>query len=111
MRGECVLCPVVRAERRALLFLAAAAVLLAAVMGVTGAFELLLYGGPLLFLTGLLISGRFIGEERILARRAVPARRPRAARQGWARLRELPLASLLERSPRTLRGPPAPAAA
>ena len=91
--------------------LAAAAVLLAAVMGATGSFELLLYGGPLLFITGLLLSGRFIGEERILARRAVPAPRPRAARASWAWLRELPCASLLERSPRLLRGPPAPAAA
>ena len=92
--------------------LAAAAVLLAAVMGVTGSFELLLYGGPLLFITGLLLSGRFIGEERILARRAAPpAPRLRAARQTWAWLRELPFASLLERSPRLLRGPPAPAAA
>jgi hypothetical protein len=92
--------------------LAAAAVLLAAVMGATGSFELLLYGGPLLLITGLLLSGRFIGEERILARRAAaPAPRPRAARQSWAWLRELPFASLLERSPRLLRGPPAPAAA
>ena len=93
------------------MLLAAAAVLLAAVMGATGSFELVLYGGPLLFLTGLLLSGRFIGEERILARRAAPAPRLRAARQTWARLRERPLASLLERSPRRPRGPPAPAAA
>jgi hypothetical protein len=95
-----------------LLLLAVAALLLAAVMGVTGSFELVLYGGPALFITGLLLSGRFIGEERILARRAVPAPpRLRAARQTWARLRERQLASLLERSPRLLRGPPAPAAA
>jgi hypothetical protein len=93
------------------MLLAAAAVLLAAVMGVTGATELVLYCGPLLFLTGLLISGRFVGEERILARRTVPLPRLRAARQCWARLRELPLASLLERSPHSQRGPPAPAAA
>jgi hypothetical protein len=93
------------------MFLAAAAVLLAAVMGITGSFELLLYGGPVLFLTGLLLSGRFIGEERILARRAIPAPRLRAVRRIWPRLRERPLASLLERSPRLLRGPPAPAAA
>ena len=80
-------------------------------MGVTGASELVLYGGPLLFITGLLLSGRFIGEERILARRVVAPPRLRAARQSWARLRERPLASLLERSPSLLRGPPAPAAA
>ncbi len=93
------------------MLLAAAAVLLAVVMGATGSFELVLYGGPLLFLTGMLLSGRFIGEERILARRAAPVPRPRAARQTWARLRERPLASVLERSPRLLRGPPAAAAA
>jgi hypothetical protein len=93
------------------MLLAAAAVLLAAVMGVTGAFELVLYGGPLLFITGMLLSGRFIGEERILARRRVAPPRLRAARQTWARLRERPLTSLLERSPRLLRGPPAPSAA
>ena len=72
----------------------------------------MLYGGPLLFITGLLLSGRFIGEERILARRRRSRRRgcaPRASR--GPRLRERPLASLLERSPRLLRGPPAPAAA
>ena len=93
------------------MLLAAAAVLLAALMDVTGAFELVLYGGPLLVITGLLLSGRFIGEERILARRYVAPARLRAARQTWARLRERPLASVLERSPRLLRGPPAPSAA
>ena len=100
-----------RAERRALMWLAAAAVVLAAAMGVTGATELVLYGGPLLFIAGLLLSGRFIGEERILARRAAPTPRLRAERRSWARLPERSLASLLERSPRLQRGPPAPAAA
>jgi hypothetical protein len=93
------------------MLLAAAAVLLSAVMGITGSFELLLYGGPVLFLTGLLLSGRFIGEERILARRAPPTPRLRAVRRIWPRLRERPLVSLLERSPRLLRGPPALSAA
>ena len=102
--------PRVRAERRALL-LAAAAVVLAAAMGVTGATELVLYGGPLVFIAGMLLSGRFIGEERILARRAAPVSRLRAQRQTWARLRERPLASLLDRSPHLMRGPPARAAA
>ena len=94
------------------MLLAAAAVLLAAAMGVTGAHELVLYCGPLLFIAGMLLSGRFIGEERILARRrAAPVPRLRAERRVWARLPERPLAGLLERSPRLLRGPPAPAAA
>ena len=30
------------------------------------------YAGPFLLLIGLLLSGRFIGEEAILARRAAP---------------------------------------
>ena len=57
------------------------------------------------------MSGRYVGEERILARRLAPRPRLRAARQSWARLPERPLTSLLERSPRLLRGPPAPSAA
>jgi len=91
---------------------AAAAVLLAAVMGLTGALDLVLYGGPALLVAGLLASGRFIGEERILARRrAAPAVRLRPLRESWARLPEQALASLLARSPRLLRGPPARSAA
>ena len=91
------------------MLLAAAAVVLAALMGFTGATELVLYGGPLLFITGLLLSGRFIGEERILARRRVAPPRLRAARLSSSRLRERPLTSLLERTASQLRGPPAPA--
>jgi hypothetical protein len=101
----------VRAERRALLLLAAAAVVLAVLHHVTGAGEFVLYGGPALLIAGLLISGRYVGEERILARRTVVPPLPRAQRRTWKHVREHALASLLERSPRLLRGPPAPAAA
>jgi hypothetical protein len=85
-----------------------AAVLIAVVQGVTGATELAFYAGPFLLVLGLLLSGRFIGEEAILARRAAatPAPRLRRARRRWAATRERALASLLERSPRLLRGPP-----
>ena len=100
-----------RTQRALLALLGCAALVVAAAQGVTGVSQLALYAGPFLVLLGLLLSGRFIGEERILARRAAPAPRPRAARASWAWLRELPCASLLERSPRLLRGPPAPAAA
>ncbi len=94
------------------MLLAASAVLLAALMALTGSLDLMLYGGPALLVAGLLTSGRFIGEERILARRATTPPAPRrAAPQTWARLPERCLASLLERSPRLLRGPPAPIAA
>ena len=75
------------------------------------ATELLFYAAPFLLVLCLLLAGRYIGEERILARRAAPTPRLRAERRSWARLPERSLASLLERSPRLQRGPPAPAAA
>jgi hypothetical protein len=67
--------------------------------------ELLFYAAPFLVMLCLLLAGRFIGEEKILARRvATPRLRP--AKRRWTAARELPLASLLERSPRLDRGPP-----
>ena len=54
----------------------------AAVQGLTGMQELVFYAGPFLLLLGLLLSGRFIGEDAILARRAVAA----AAAAGLAAL-------------------------
>ncbi len=64
------------------------------------------WAAPLLIVAALLLTGRFVGEERILARRAriAPARSPRLP---WPRRHELPLVSLLERAPRSPRGPPA----
>ena len=62
----------------------------------------MLYGGPLLFITGMLLSGRFVGEERILARRVAPDAQLRVERQSWARLRERPRSAA--------RAQPAPAA-
>jgi hypothetical protein len=111
IRADSLRSHVVRAERRALLLLAAAAVVLAVLHHVTGAGEFVLYGGPALLIAGLLLSGRYVGEERILARRAAAAPLPRPERRTWVRTRERALASLLDRSPRLLRGPPAPAAA
>jgi hypothetical protein len=88
-----------------LLLLALASVLLQAVTGVT---ELALYLTPLFLIAALLLSGHYVAEDRIVAgwrgpraprtRRIVVVPHPR---------RELPLASLLARSPRSLRGPPA----
>ena len=69
------------------------------------ATELLFYAAPFLLMLCLLLAGRYIGEERILARR-VAKPRPRPAKRRWTAARELPLASLLERSPRLDRGPP-----
>jgi hypothetical protein len=64
---------------------------------------------PLLLLFGLLLCGRYVGEERILAiRRAVLGT---AARRAPRRVRRpapaRALASLLARRPRLERGPPA----
>jgi hypothetical protein len=99
-----------RTPRALLVILGCAALALSAVQGLTGMQELVFYGGPFLLLLGLLLSGKFIGEEAILARRlrtAAPKLRPPARR--WSPVRERPLASLLERSTRQLRGPPHPA--
>jgi hypothetical protein len=95
-----------RSPRALMLFLGCAALALAAVQGLTGIQELVFYGGPFLLLIGLLLSGRFIGEDAILARRTVLVRLRAPARR-WTRVLERPLASLLERSTRQLRGPPA----
>ena len=97
------------ASPRALLVLLGLAALLIAVAPgrLTGVPELAFYAGPFLLVLGLLLSGRFIGEDAILARRAPkPVARLRPARRRWAAERERALASLLERSPRLLRGPP-----
>jgi hypothetical protein len=95
-----------RTPRALLLFLGCAALAIAAVQGLTGTHELVFYARPFLLLIGLLLSGKFIGEGAILARRVAPARlRPPARR--WSPVLERSLASLLERSTQQLRGPPA----
>jgi hypothetical protein len=95
-----------RSPRALLVGLGCAASALMALQGLTGMQELVFYAGPFLLLIGLLLSGRFIGEEAILARRATPAPKPRPLAKRWSPVRERPLASLLERSTRQLRGPP-----
>lgn len=77
--------------------------------GITGNPELVLYLTPLFLIAALLLSGHYVAEDAIVA--AWRGRRPTGARRraeaGPPRLRhELPLASLLARSPRSLRGPP-----
>jgi hypothetical protein len=95
-----------RSPRTLMLFLGCAGLALMAVQGLTGMQELVFYAGPFLLLIGLLLSGHFIGEGAILARRTVLVRLRAPARR-WTRVLERPLASLLERSTRQLRGPPA----
>ena len=96
-----------RTQRALLAVLGCVALGLMAMQGLTGVSQLALYGAPFLLMLGLLLSGRFIGEEAILARRvraAAPRLRPLPRR--WAALPARPLASLLERGARLERGPP-----
>ena len=78
------------------------AVLFAAEPGVA------LFALPLVAMFVLLASGRYVGEERIIAlhvRRALRVRRAPAPR--WRPARPALHRSLFARAPRTLRGPPA----
>jgi hypothetical protein len=97
-----------RRQRRFHACMAAVAILGGIAQVLLGSGELALTFAPLLLIAGLLISGRYLGEQRILARRArlsAPPRRRTAAR--WRAAVERPLVSLLARSPRSERGPPA----
>src|SRR5690349_6112915 len=102
-------------SRRVLLSLGAAFVLALAVANVlagrASAEEMALYAAPFLVVAALLLSGRYVGEERILRVYGVPPRARRAPARRWSRLPELPFSAALERAPWSLRGPPAPAAA
>ena len=75
---------------------------------VAGGLDLVLAVSPALLIFGILVSGWLPGEKWIVARhmKARPRRRRRAPRRHWTRDRERALASLIERSPRLLRGPP-----
>ena len=96
-------------QRRFHVLMAAAAVAAGVAQVLVGSAELALTFAPLLLIAGLLLSGRYLGEERILARRLrgieAPRRRRVAAR--WHPAVERPLVSLLARSPGSERGPPA----
>jgi hypothetical protein len=96
-------------QRRFFAVLAGLAVLLSALQGVTGLTELVLYAGPVLLLAGLLLCGRFVGEERIVARlrRGAVVGRVRRASSRWSRVPVRTLSSLLAHDPRVERGPPA----
>ena len=58
-----------RTPRTLLALLGLAALMVAAIQALTGD-PLVLYAAPFLLVLGLLLSGRFIGEDAILARRA-----------------------------------------
>jgi hypothetical protein len=90
---------------RAVIVLAAA---FAVVLATGGAFGIALYALPFVVLAALLLTGRFVGEDRILAfwRSArVRTRRPVAPR--WLPARPALALSLFARAPRSFRGPPA----
>jgi hypothetical protein len=98
----------VTSARRFLLVLGAAAAAVAVVQGLTGLTDLTLYAAPLLLIVTLLLGGRFVGEERILARwGAARPRRRASAQRRWTHARDRALTSLLECGTCTLRGPPA----
>lgn len=96
-------------RRRFFACFAALAALLFVLQGAAGVTDLVLYAGPMLVLAALLLSGRFVGEERIVERwrRALPAVRARRERARWPRTPVRALASLLWHDPRVERGPPA----
>ena len=78
-------------------------VLLVALLAVSATAAL--FALPVLAILALLSAGRYVGEERILARRERTPRRRAAARR-WRPARPDGVRSLLARTPRTLRGPP-----
>jgi hypothetical protein len=95
-------------QRRFLLMLTLLSLACVSLQAVTGITDLVLYLTPLFLIAALLLSGHYVAEERIVAAwRGRRAPRVRALTVRPPRRRELPLASLLARSPRSLRGPPA----
>jgi hypothetical protein len=101
-----------RLQRRFLIALTALAALVALAQGMSGVTQLALYLTPLFLITALLLSGRYIAEDRIVRRRhgARPSPRTRRERACWPVLATLPPPSRLDRRPRPQRGPPALAA-
>jgi hypothetical protein len=98
-----------RLQRRFLAALTALAALVALAQGMSGVTELALYLTPLFLIAGLLLSGRYIAEDRIVRRwRATHrARRPRREPGRWPVVATLLPPSRLDRLPRPQRGPPA----
>jgi hypothetical protein len=99
-------------QRRFLACLTGLALLVAVAQGVSGVTELALYMTPLFLIAALLLCGRYVAEQRIVRRwRAALPRRARRQRTRWPVVGVVPLVSLLERSTRVDRGPPAHAPA
>jgi hypothetical protein len=93
--------------RSSRLIFAVLAAALAATL-VAGDVHFALHALPYAGLLLLLLSGRFIGEQRILALRAAPALRlRRGLARRWRPSRPDSVVSLFARTPRSFRGPPA----
>jgi hypothetical protein len=78
---------------------------LAAIFAVGGAHTAL-QALPFVVVFGLLLCGRFVGEQHILARHTRAVRRVRVPAGRWAPRRPDRVVSLFARLPRTFRGPP-----
>ena len=102
-----------RTQRRFLAWLTAMAALVALAQGISGVSELTLYMTPVFLLAALLLSGRYIAEDRIVSRwrGAQPRPRTRRERGRWPMLAAVPPPSRLHGRPRPQRGPPALAGA
>jgi hypothetical protein len=101
-------------QRRFLACLTAFAVLAALAQGMSGVSELVLYLTPLFLIAALLLCGRYVGEDRIVARwRAAVAvvRRARRRPMRWRPRIEPRLRSQHLEGSFAVRGPPAQAAA
>jgi hypothetical protein len=97
-------------QRRFLLCLTALAALCVAAQAVTGVSQLALYMTPVFLITALLLAGRYLGEERIVARwraAVAVARRPRRRAVRWRPQRVRALRSQHLEGSFAVRGPPA----
>jgi hypothetical protein len=97
-------------QRRLLLSLTALAAACATAQALTGVSQLALYLTPLFLIGALLLSGHYVGEQRIVARvRAAnpPERRLRRTAQRWRPPAVRVLRSLHEKGSFGVRGPPA----
>ena len=103
-----------RTQRRFLAWLTAMALLVALAQGVSGFRDLALYLTPVFLLAALLLSGRYVAEDRIVRRWRGTRPRPRARRERgrWPAVAAAPPPpSRLDGRPRPQRGPPALAGA
>ena len=98
-----------RTQRRFLGWLTVMALLVALAQGVSGISTLTLYLTPLFLLAALLLSGRYIAEDRIVRRwrDTLPQPRIRRERGRWKVVAPVPPLSRLDGRPRPQRGPPA----